>query len=192
MEEPLVDVLGFVGSPRERGNTRILVETVLEAASEAGCRTAVVPLAQKRILPCMACDACRRQGACIQCDDMPDLLRRMAHSPVWILGTPVYWWGPSAQFKLFMDRWYGAQDLLWPKEKAAIVAVTLGDTDTATARHTVGMLEDALAYLEVTLLRVLVAPGVIEAGQIRSCPNVLAAASQAGREAASWVRGRLF
>ena len=58
--------------------------------------------------PCRACDAYRRTGKCVQEDDMPARLAKMKHSPVWVPGMPVYWWEPTAQFKAFLDRWYGS------------------------------------------------------------------------------------
>ena len=183
-----VDVIGFVGSPRRGGNTEILVDEILRGAALAGVSTAKVVLAEHRIGACKGCNACRESGACVQHDDMAELLRRMEASPVWVLGTPVYWWGPSAQFKLFMDRWYGAGGIVHPKGKGAVVAVTLGDTDVATARHTLGMFEDALGYLEVDTLATVVAPGVIERGDIRRFPEVLEAARQAGHTAARRAR----
>lgn len=178
-----VDVIGFVGSPRRGGNTEILVDEILAGSAEAGATVAKVILADRRIGPCMGCNACKESGECVQHDDMPDLLRRMEASPVWVLGTPVYWWGPSAQFKLFMDRWYGAGEIVHPKGKAAIVAVTLGDTDPATARHTTGIFGDALGYLEVDIVSTIVAPGMIEPGDIRGAPELLEEAHAAGRAA---------
>lgn len=179
------EVVGFVGSPRRGGNTEILVDEVLGATAAAGVSTAKVILAQQRIGPCRGCNACRERGACVQHDDMPKLLRLMEDSAVWVLGTPVYWWGPSAQFKLFMDRWYGAGQIVHPEGKGAIVAITLGDTDEATARHTVGMFGDALRYLEIDTLATVIAPGMTDRGDIRGARAVLEAARAAGAAAAA-------
>ena len=37
-------------------------------------------------------------------DDMQGLLEQTQRSQVWVLGTPVYYWGPTAQFKAFVER----------------------------------------------------------------------------------------
>jgi multimeric flavodoxin WrbA len=100
-----LQVLGIVGSPRKGGNTETLIDAVLSGAQEAGAWTEKVLLRDLEIGPCRACDACQRTGMCVQEDDMPALLEKMKHSSVWVLGTPVYWWGPTAQFKAFLDRW---------------------------------------------------------------------------------------
>lgn len=178
-----VRVLGIVGSPRRGGNTEALVDEVLRGAQEAGAQVEKVILSKLDIGPCRACDACRKTGECVQRDDMLSLLEQMAHSQVWVLGTPVYWWGPSAQLKTFVDRWYGARQAVTFGGRKVILAVPLGDTYTGTARHTVGMLRDALDYLSMEHLATVLAPGTSRRGEVREHADVLVAAHRAGYEA---------
>ena len=175
-------MLGIVGSPRHGGNTETLVDEVLRGAEEASALVEKVILSKLGIAPCRACDACRRTGECAQKDDMAALLEKMERSQVWVLGTPVYWWGPTAQFKAFLDRWYGSNYAMF-KGRRVILAIPLEDTDASTARHTVGMLTDVLAYLKAELLATILAPGVLDPGEVREHPDNLAAARRAGREA---------
>jgi hypothetical protein len=98
----------------------------------------------------------------------------MQRSQVWVLGTPVYWWGPTAQFKIFLDRWYGARQM--------VLAIPLGGS-ASYARHTVGMLTDALDYLRTELVATVLAPGAYDLGAVRRHAGVLAKARRAGREA---------
>jgi len=105
------------------------------------------------------------------------------------LGTPVYWWGPSAQFKTFVDRWYQVapqeqRDATF-KGRRIVAVVALGDTDVATARHTIGMLTDALAYLEAEFFATVVASGVNGLCEVRGHADVLAEARRVGRAAIS-------
>jgi hypothetical protein len=100
-----------------------------------------------------------------------------------VLGTPVYYWGPSAQFKAFVDRWYGAGQMVKFEGKRVILTIPLGSGDAYDARHTVGMLEDALAWQKSELFATILAPGVMERGAVRERPDTLAAARQAGRAA---------
>jgi len=180
-------VLGICGSPRRGGNTQILVEETLRGAAEAGALTKQVLLTDLRIGPCRACDACLKTGECVQHDDMPALLEKMRENDIWVLGTPVYWWGPTAQFKTFVDRWYcqGQRERL--EGRRVIAVIPLGDTDAGVARHTVGMLQDSLDYLRAELIATVLAPGCEAAGAVREQPAVLAAARQAGREAVDGV-----
>ena len=179
-------VLGIVGSPRRGGNTETLVDEVLRGAEEAGALVEKVILSKLDIAPCRACDACRRTGQCAQRDDMPTLLEKMERSQVWVLGTPVYYYGPTAQFKAFLDRWYiGCPETF--KGRRVILVIPFEDTDVSTARHTVGILEDSLAWKKADLFATLLAPGVGGPGEVRQHPDVLEAARRAGREASEKV-----
>jgi multimeric flavodoxin WrbA len=179
--------LGIVGSARRGGNTETLVDEVLRGAQEAGASAEKVILSDLTIAPCQGCDACLDTGECVHEDDFVELLEKMRQSDVWVLGTPVYWWGPSAQFKTFVDRWYQVapqdQKEATFKGRRIIAVIPLGDTDAATARHVVGMLTDALEYLETGLFATVVATGVNDRGQVREHADVLAEARRAGQEA---------
>jgi multimeric flavodoxin WrbA len=115
---------------------------------------------------------------------MHALLEQMAQSDVWVLGTPVYYWGPTAQFKAFVDRWYGAGKAVDFKGKRVILIIPLGSGSEYDARHTAGMLEDALAWQKTELLTTILVPGVMKRGAVRERPEVLASARQAGHDAA--------
>jgi multimeric flavodoxin WrbA len=174
-------ILGIVGSPRRNGNTEILIDEVLRGAEEAGTLSEKVILNELHITPCQGCDACGKTGTCIQQDDMPELLEQMQRSQVWVLGTPVYYWGPTAQFKAFIDRWYSAKQAMF-EGRHVILAIPLGG-DTSFARHTVGMLKDALDWQKTRLVATLLAPGAFDLGAIRRHTDLLAAAHRAGRKA---------
>jgi NAD(P)H-dependent FMN reductase len=186
-ESTHAQVLGIVGSPRRGGNTEILVDEVLAGAKEAGALTEKVILNELDIAPCQACDACREAGQCAQQDDLAKLLEQMQRSQVWVLGTPVYWWGPTAQFKAFFDRWYGAGQVKFEGQRV-ILAIPLGG-GASLARHTVGMLTDALNYLRAEIAATVLAPGAYDLGAVRSHAAVLAAARRAGREAVEVPNG---
>jgi len=142
-----IHMMGIVGSPRQGGNTDVLVQEILAGAAEEGVETDLVRLGDLRIEPCRACDACRETGVCVLDDDFPALFERMRSSQAWVLGTPVYWWGPTAQFKAFLDRWYMAashRDVFRGRRVAFAVPSGGGPS---YANHTVGLLEEVAAYL---------------------------------------------
>jgi NAD(P)H-dependent FMN reductase len=180
-------VLGIVGSPRRGGNTDILVDEILKGAREAGAETDKVLLAELDVAPCQACYACRSTGECVIRDDMCSLAEKMKASRVWVIGTPVYWWGPSAQMKTFVDRWFalagGAGHPEMFEGRRVILAVPMGDTDAGTGRHVVGMFTDALEYVKASLVASLLAPGAYEPGDVRKNQEILKRARQAGHDA---------
>jgi len=183
----VTQVLGVVGSPRRGGNTEILVDEVLRGAKAAGARVEKAVLSELDIVPCDGCDACVDSGECITVDAMEELFAKMQDNQVWVLGTPVYWWGPSAQFKTFVDRWYAKvhhqEDKVLFKGRRVILVVPMGDEDPATARHVVGMMTDALQYVRAEFFATVLAPGASDAGDVRNYPEVLAAAYEAGAAA---------
>ncbi|MBI5460243.1 flavodoxin family protein [Methanobacterium sp.] len=98
-------VVGFVGSPREGSNTGIMVEEILNGASEAGAETELLNLSKMDIAPCKACMHCKENnGECGTSDDMQIAYAKIREADAFVLGSPVYMWQMSAQAKLFTDR----------------------------------------------------------------------------------------
>jgi NAD(P)H-dependent FMN reductase len=174
--------LGIVGSPRRGGNTEILVDEALRGAQDAGAHTEKVILSDVDIAPCRACDCCVSTGECAQRDDLPMLLEQMRLSQIWVLGTPVYWSGPTAQFKAFLDRWYSARRIEF-EERRAILVVPMGEPDTSYADCTVETIKTALAYLKIEPYATILAPNLWDLGEVREHPDAVEAAYDAGREA---------
>jgi multimeric flavodoxin WrbA len=172
-------VLGIVGSPRKGGNTEILVDEVLAGAVEAGAEAAKATLRDLNISPCNACNGCQKTGRCVQQDDMERVLKLMQKSDVWVLGTPIYWWGPSAQFKAFLDRWYGVDQTTF-QDKRVILAIPMGGGNSHYARHTVGMFEDICRYLGMDHVETVMAPGMNGKGSVRESVSCIKNAREAG------------
>jgi len=100
-------VLGFNGSPRKNANTQAVVEAILQAAAQKGAKTRLINLNEINIKGCQGCDACKKKiGACVQKDDLSPLLQEMKDADAIVLGTPVYWYHVTAQFKMLVDRLY--------------------------------------------------------------------------------------
>ena len=99
-----MNVLGLVCSPREGGNTEILVREALAGAEQKGAETELYLVADKNIGPCIACEACAAKGVCATDDDMQVLYKKLLAADGIILGTPVYFINVSAQAKAVIDR----------------------------------------------------------------------------------------
>jgi multimeric flavodoxin WrbA len=54
-------ILGISGSPRAKGNTDILVQEAMKAASEMGAEQEFIAISGKKIKPCYACGTCRTE-----------------------------------------------------------------------------------------------------------------------------------
>lgn len=100
-------VIGFNGSPRKNANTQTLVEAVLKGAESKGAETRLINLNQLNVKGCQGCEACKKDlGKCFQKDDLSPILKEMAECDAVVLGTPVYYYQVSAQFKALVDRFY--------------------------------------------------------------------------------------
>lgn len=177
-------VVGIMGSPRIGGNTDRMVGWVLDAAREAGASVERVILKDKKIEQCRACDTCTKPPyRCVHKDDMEGLQAVLAGAQAVVLGTPVYWWGPSGTMKTFVDRWYGFRG----DRKGTIrgkkfgLVVPMGDSDIATGRHVAGMFQDAMDYLGCELYEPVLAPGCSDTGDVASLQEIKSRCQDLGK-----------
>jgi multimeric flavodoxin WrbA len=180
-------VLGIVGSPRRNGNTHLLVSKILEGAQAAGAVTDLILLNTLKIQECDGCHACWRGKPCSKPDDMQALYPKIAESDVLVFGTPVYWYGPTALMKGFVDRFVyfnGSANRAKIKNKLAIIAVPFEEENPETADLIVAFFEKSLGFLEMSLAGQVIVPGVSRKGDILNKPGHLAAGYALGQKAA--------
>lgn len=165
-----------MGSPRRNGNTHILVSRILDAAQELGAEVELVCLGDLTIRQCDGCHVCWKTGKCAKNDDMQALYPKLMAADIVVLGTPVYWYGPTALMKAFIDRlvFFNCPETR-PRIRGhrAVLAIPFEDTTPETAELLVQMLERSLAYLEVELVGKLIVPGVGERGDVLEQPAAL-------------------
>jgi len=97
-------VLAFMGSPRENGNTDMLLQEALRGIRDKVSQISVFKLNQMNIMPCQNCGGCDETGACICNDDMNQIYESIRSSDRFILASPIFFFGPSAQTKIMIDR----------------------------------------------------------------------------------------
>jgi multimeric flavodoxin WrbA len=113
---------------------------------------------------------------------MEDIIELMEKSDVWVFGTPIYWWGPSAQFKAFIDRWYGVSQRIF-QDKQVILTITMGGNNDYYAGHTIGMFKDICSYLGMECMEVIVASGMTGAKSVQEDLRLIESAKVAGSNA---------
>ena len=102
-----MNVVAFCASARRNGNTKLLLETVLEPLQEAGAETELVELAGSNLKGCKACFVCikKKDGSCAIKDDMlNECVDKMARADAVILGSPTYFADVSTEMKALIDR----------------------------------------------------------------------------------------
>jgi multimeric flavodoxin WrbA len=98
-------VAAFLGSPRAGGNTDTLAAEMLEGARAAGCETESHALRRLDVRPCTGCERCwEKDRPCVLSDDTARLYEAIARADALLFATPVYWYGPTAIMKAFIDR----------------------------------------------------------------------------------------
>lgn len=98
-------VLVVLGSPRRNGNSETLcLETIAGIQESIECSVDSLYLHKLKISPCRSCGGCEKTGNCVVKDDLTDLFEKVDEADIIFLVTPVYFYGPSAQIKTFIDR----------------------------------------------------------------------------------------
>ncbi|WP_366921830.1 flavodoxin family protein [Metallumcola ferriviriculae] len=97
-------ILGFVGSKRRLGNSDVLVRTVLSKCADMEAEVEIIYLDELDIRICRGCLACAFKGACVQKDDMTELISKMLKADGLVIAAPTYLFSPSGIIKTMIDR----------------------------------------------------------------------------------------
>ena len=109
---------------------------------------------------------------------------KIIESDIIIFGTPVYWYGPTALMKCFIDRFVYfncPENRLKIKGKAAVLAIPFEEDNPETARLLIRFFEKSLRYLEMKIAGKILAPGVSARGDILKREEFLTKGYQLGR-----------
>jgi len=180
-------VLGIIGSPRRNGNTHILMSRILEGARQAGAAAEELFLDNLRIEECDGCHSCWAADDCSKNDDMAAVYPRIIDSDVLVFGTPVYWYGPTALMKGFIDRlvyFNSPEHRAKIRGKAAVMAIVLEEKNPDTYTPTVQFFERCFAYLELAEAGRIIVPGVAAKAEILESPDRLEEALELGKSLA--------
>ena len=100
-------VIGFNGSPREDGNTFMLLGYVLQEIEKQGIETELVQLSAKAIHGCRACYKCfdnQDQRCSVKDDAANEYIEKMIAAQGIVLGSPSYFQDVTAEMKALIDR----------------------------------------------------------------------------------------
>jgi multimeric flavodoxin WrbA len=176
-----------MGSPRKGGNTDLLIRKLAEGAKSKGAQVDTVMLADLDIFECDGCHVCWKGKPCCKRDHMLDLYQKISDSDVIVFGTPVYWFGPTAIMKAFIDRFVYfncPENRAKIKGKAAVTIIPFEDDDLDTARPLVELFEKSFEFLEMRLVGSVIVGGVGEKGDILKKPDRLKESYELGKQLA--------
>lgn len=118
-------ILILNGSPRLAGNTATALKALKKGMEKAGNQVEYINAVELQLRGCLACDGCKKNsGRCVISDDGADFMDKVMNCDMILFGSPVYWWGVSAQLKLALDKFYSkVEQLQASNKKIGILAV---------------------------------------------------------------------
>ena len=190
LKEKTMKVVGFVGSPRKKGNTTALVNEVLRGASESGAQTKVFNINELSIRGCQACYKCQTpEGKCVQADGMAGLYDEIFSADAVVIGTPVFMFQVTGQMKIFIDRLFA---LLYLKDgqpgafrnkikgKRAVTVYAQAQPDTGLFASSFDLNEGVLGFLGFKIQDRVAAGGMLGPDSAQGSPSVMEKAYSAG------------
>jgi len=159
------------GSPRKKGNTIQLAKAVSDTLKKKGSSVRILYLNDLNIRPCQGCYACLKDGVCKINDDMKDIRKYVVESDLLVYATPIYWFGPSGQLKLAMDRSIAFMDEEYNsrvKGKKAITLMTCADEDLGTCAPCLEIFRKTFDLLGIDWLGSVEAPGCTDKGAVKA------------------------
>lgn len=135
-EPPKPKVLGIGGSPRNGGNSDILLAHMLKGVSQHNITADGIHLREVQYQGCIGCERCRKDKMCTGLKDGMSLIyQNILESQGMILVSPTHHYNITALMKAFIDRLYCFYDfdnncprgwssrLAGQKRKAIIAAI---------------------------------------------------------------------
>ena len=187
----MTTVLALHGSPRRRGNSWSLLQQAVLGAKQRAAQVVCQRAADLAVAPCIACDHCRREGRCVQHDDLAQLYPMLETVDVILIATPVYFMGPPAQLKAIIDRcqvqWWSrqAKKSSQKSERSGYLLSVAGGNLAHSFDGLVMTIKSLFWSLDVRYAGELLVPDVDQVGAINDHPEVLQKAFELGFQAVS-------
>lgn len=120
-------VLLINGSPNKKGCTYTALQEVETSLRLNGIDTEMLYLGKKEIYGCIACGNCMKTGYCFRNDMVQDIQRRLDEFDGIVIGSPVYYSGPTGQLISFLNRlFFATENRMAGKVGAAVVSCRRG------------------------------------------------------------------
>ncbi len=144
------------GSPRKQ-NTDALVAAFVEGAEAAGHEVEVLKVGKMNIAGCKACEYChgKGEGACIQKDDMEQVIPAYKDADVVVFASPIYYFTMSAQIEAAIQRVY----CIGKPPKAQKAALLLSSGSQGVYDGAIGQYKSMVGYMGLEDAGIVTAAG---------------------------------
>ena len=128
-------VLLINGSPHEHGCTYTALSECAASLRAEGIAAEIHWIGTQPISGCIACRSCKKNGRCVMNDQVNDLLEKIDGCDGLVVGSPVYYAGPSGQLCALLDRlFFASAGRFTGKAAAAVVSCRRGGASAAFDR----------------------------------------------------------
>ena len=182
------NILALNGSPRDKGNTSLLLDSFIEGARENTDHVEVLFPHRMNIDHCRGCLRCNVLRRCsISGDDWLDLSQKILDSDILVIASPIYFHHLPGPLKVVLDRFRsfnhvqitesGLEHTPWQEwEKDFVLLLTMGSPDQSDALPVIDLFDFVKSILGPgNRLHVITATRVAMARQISKTKDELAA-----------------
>lgn len=128
-------VLLINGSPNKNGCTYTALREVADTLEKNAIETEILYLGKKPISGCIACMQCQTTGKCGINDQVNKVLEQLENIDAIVIGSPVYYAGPTGQVTAFLDRlFFCSGSRMAGKLGASVVSCRRGGASAAFDR----------------------------------------------------------
>lgn len=129
-------ILMINGSPHKSGCVNLALEEMQKAFSQEGIESEIIYLGTKPIQGCIACGHCYESGKCVfDNDEVNKVIEKLDDCAGLVIGSPVYYSGPSSQIQAFLDRlFYAGGEKMRGKLAASVVSCRRGGASATFER----------------------------------------------------------
>ncbi|TCO79345.1 flavodoxin family protein [Marinisporobacter balticus] len=96
--------LAILGSPREKMNTDILLNSVIQGLEQNQVEVEKIELSKANIAHCIACNVCSKEGSCFMNDDMYKMYGKFDQADIVVVASPLYFNSVTSITKTMIDR----------------------------------------------------------------------------------------
>lgn len=193
---PHPSILGVCGSPRERGNSDVLLARILKGAREKQVTGTGIHLRDIQFSACIGCEKCRKDQICTGLEDgMSRLYPDIYKARGLVLVSPTHNYNITSWMKAFIDRLYcfytfaDIRPRAWSSRLAdqgrkAVLAAVCEQVHQADMGFTLDAMRLPLETLGYDIVGELPVFGVFDRGKVEDNQEVLAAAEELGEQLA--------
>ncbi len=128
-------VLLINGSPNEHGCTYTALKEIADTLIKNDVESEIMYLGKKPVAGCIACGKCYHTGRCVFDDTVNEVLEKLDEYNGIVVGSPVYYAGPTGQLCAFLDRlFFCSEARMAGKLAASVVSCRRGGASAAFDR----------------------------------------------------------